>query len=187
MTGKTHLVAGLLAGEIAACCLEPTVQVFSTSSILLGAAVGSLLPDIDHPGSTISRRSLFSLITSTAVSAVTRHRGFTHTPVFLVLIALIISIVSFFYSEFGWNIGIGILVGIVSHYVMDSLNPGGIMWLYPFSTKHYHLTRIRTGSATELIFFGALCSFTVLFTTKFFPDAIDVINRVLRPVVRTLM
>lgn len=43
------------------------------------------------------------------------------------------------------------LAGILSHLLMDSLNDTGIMWLWPFCSKHIHVLSIRTGSFTETI------------------------------------
>ena len=57
MQAKTHEVTGIsLAVATAAVICEPGMSAFSYGATLVaGAAVGSLLPDIDHGGSKISR------------------------------------------------------------------------------------------------------------------------------------
>ena len=42
-----------------------------------------------------------------------------------------------------------LFLGITSHLVLDSLNPGGIPVFFPFSKKRRHIAKIKTGSKAE--------------------------------------
>lgn len=44
-----------------------------------------------------------------------------------------------------------LLVGILSHLLLDTLNPEGIMWLYPVRKQRFHLLSIKTDSVGELL------------------------------------
>ena len=55
-----------------------------------------------------------------------------------------------------WNVTFGMqtgcwffLAGILSHLILDTLNPEGILWLYPFRKKRFHLLSIKTDSNGE--------------------------------------
>ena len=87
MTYLTHALGGALAGTAVLEALEPTDNV-TEAAVMFGAVIGSLLPDIDHTRSKVSRSSAVAQLTSYAVSAVTKHRGFLHTPLFLLILAL---------------------------------------------------------------------------------------------------
>lgn len=87
MTWSTHVIGGLQAGIIASCVIDASPE---NSAVIIGASVlGSILPDIDHPDSKITRSdSLLSLV-SHGVSRFTKHRGFTHTIIGALVFALL--------------------------------------------------------------------------------------------------
>lgn len=101
-------------------------------------AIASILPDIDTPYSLLGRFNLFS--------CVTHHRGFCHTIQFILVVLALTWITPIPY--------IPILFGLFAHLILDTLNPKGIMWLYPFSHKHYSLKVCKTGSPEEIMIFG---------------------------------
>ncbi len=69
MTGKTHAAAGAFIGAVIGQLTGSPLEGF-----FLGMFAG-LLPDIDHPRSTLGRkRKSLSL----AVNAIAGHRGITH-------------------------------------------------------------------------------------------------------------
>ena len=155
MTGKTHILGGVLAGEltVAAAGIAPA----SVLPLLAGAAAGALVPDIDHRGSKISRSSIAGRVTSFAVSGVTSHRGVIHTPVFILACGLLLGAVAFFArNHVGQSLLLGLLVGMLSRLILDTFNPAGIMWLWPISKKKLHLASIRTNSLGELLVMAGL-------------------------------
>ena len=59
MMGKTHLAAGILAGELTALAYY-RASIIPALIVIGTATIGSLLPDIDHPGSLLSSSSRLS-------------------------------------------------------------------------------------------------------------------------------
>ena len=155
MMGRTHLSAGILTGEIMICAMN---QFDQTSTILLigTTAIGSLLPDIDHPQSMVSKSGKITKNLSSSVSAVTQHRGFTHTPVFTALVMFILFMVLRVYTNYAEMAAFGLGAGMVSHLILDTLNENGIMWLCPIVPKRLHVAKIRTGTRSESVFRGAV-------------------------------
>ena len=78
MQAKTHEFTGIaMALMAAAITVTPEVNAITyTSTLVAGAAFGSLLPDIDHKGSKISKEHK---IISKLVSDGFKHRGLTHS------------------------------------------------------------------------------------------------------------
>lgn len=155
MTASTHMVGGVLFGQAAVLAfpgLAPTAAAF----VLLGSVAGSLLPDLDHPNSKASRTSITTRITSTILSTLFRHRGPVHTPILLAgLVLLLLPFASTGGGTVGWLL-LGLGAGMLSHLVLDSLNPHGIMWLWPITKKRFRLLRISTGSWGERFVMAAL-------------------------------
>ena len=151
MIGRTHAMGGILAGELLLLAGAESGGAVPSGILLAAAAAGSLVPDIDHTGSTVSRSSVVSRMVSFGVSAFSEHRRFFHTPLCLAVAALILAVLNkafgipYFRPAF-----IGFTAGYLSHLLLDSLNPTGIMWLYPFSKKQYRAAKIRTNTAQEI-------------------------------------
>ena len=147
MTGRTHFVAGLLAGEIVVICTH-TAEISGIVDIMSIAALAALFPDIDHPYSKISKKNILMKNVSKATTSLFKHRGFTHTVFFAVIFA---ALTGFIYSLIPFhlyspvNMSAAALCGMFSHLILDSLNPTGIMWLWPETTEHYSWAKIRTG------------------------------------------
>ena len=153
MMGKTHLAAGILAGELTALAYYHA-SIIPALIVIGSAAIGSLLPDIDHPGSLLSSSSRLSRHTSNSIAVVTPHRGLTHTPIFS---GLIIAVLYYFLQQrikYCDPICIGLAVGILSHLVLDTLTERGVMWFWPIVPKHLRLCRIRSNLTIERLLRG---------------------------------
>ncbi|MDD6489079.1 MAG: metal-dependent hydrolase [Clostridia bacterium] len=140
MTGKTHIAAGL-AASIALGMNAPQIAL---------AAFGSLLPDIDHSGSTLGK-----LIKP--ISRHIRHRGVTHSLIFLA--------VSMFISPY-------LALGVLTHIVLDLFNPKGVELFYPWkkNIKVPIISRfIKTNGIIEKLIF-ALLIIAILLMIVFYPD-----------------
>ncbi|TQR21266.1 metal-dependent hydrolase [Psychrobacillus vulpis] len=150
MTGNTHIVGGLAASLAYA--------QFSNYDpvILVGAGVvGALIPDICHGGSKIGKT--FPIV-SKIINILFGHRSFTHSLLFLFLIGILLH--SFVTNE---SIIMGILVGIVSHLVLDMATKNGIKLLFPIKvTIRFPLTT-KTGGKVENIVYAALSLLSVYF------------------------
>lgn len=178
MTAKTHILGGLLAGQLA--IVAGVSDSAAMLPLLAGAAAGALVPDIDHRGSKISRSSVAGRVTSFAVSGVTKHRGVIHTPAFILACGAALGLGAFFTrSGAGPALLLGLLVGMLSHLLLDTLNPTGIMWLWPLSKKRLRLASIRTNSLGELLVMAALLAADLLLAARFLPTLLDDLMRLL--------
>ncbi|CBJ81672.1 putative LexA regulated gene, SOS response [Xenorhabdus bovienii str. Jollieti] len=133
MTAEGHLLFSV-ASLILAHQLEITPEIAQGDwlHMLPGVLLASLLPDIDHPSSTLGR--LFRFI-SIPIARLCGHRGFTHS-----LLALGVGII-LFQAEIpsGWPIPTdffhAMIVGYISHLIADMLTPAGIPLLWPLRIR----------------------------------------------------
>jgi len=156
LNGFTHVAGGALAG-----C---AIVYFTNASeqlpvILTAAAIGALVPDIDNPHSTIQKyvpgvgKILGHLLT---------HRGVTHSLVFAGLLTLVLNMISL-----PWNIAIAFIAGIISHLILDTLNPMGVPWLWPLPGR-FSIPLVKSSCLAERFFFMplmlALAAYSVYIT-----------------------
>lgn len=162
MNYKAHRVGGVCFGVVASCliCQTPITpqKLVLSSTLVAGAYIGSLIPDIDHPNSFLGKKVK---IISVVINKIFGHRGITHTPLICFLFgALLLLLGSYFnglsqiiYSQFA----IGIIVGYLSHLIMDGFTISGIPLLYPLTKKNYNLSlnliRFKTGKDDFLVAF----------------------------------
>ncbi|PSL34324.1 inner membrane protein [Planomicrobium soli] len=150
MTGKTHIVGGITASLAFA-------QITNYDPfILVGAGViGAILPDICHGGSKIGR-TLPML--SKVINTLFGHRTFTHSLLFLVLMAILMN--NFVQNE---AFTAGILVGMASHLLLDMATKNGIKLLFPIKVTVRFPITATTGGSAEYAVFAVLSLFTVYF------------------------
>ena len=80
-------------------------------------AVAGIIPDADI------------IFTSMGTGFPFIHRGFLHTPIFLGII-----LIGMYLVTKRADICAGFGAGFLSHLFIDTINPTGIMWLYPLTT-----------------------------------------------------
>ena len=119
MMARTHMAIGFLVGLISLPLMKPENGVLFLALIVFS----SILPDIDHKGSTINR--IFPVTKITAVFF--KHRGFFHSGFPIVGILVGTSIIGFI------NIGIPLAIGYGSHLVSDGFTRMGVNFLHPIS------------------------------------------------------
>lgn len=148
MTGNTHIMGGIAAS------LAYAQFANENPIIMVGAGImGALLPDICHSGSKIGK--ILPLL-SKFVNVVFGHRTFTHSLLFLVIIAMLMN--TLFQND---AIKIGLLIGMISHYILDMATKNGIQLFFPIRFTVRFPVTTRTGSKVESIIFSvmALISF----------------------------
>jgi len=146
MMAKTHLNF-TLALSFTPIVINPTlITSFSSIELIamsIGLVLGSLLPDIDEPNSTISRSSFFTLLFSwILLLSGNKHRGFTHKLIFP-LIILIPTLLLWSFIPEGINFFlVALSFGIFTHQLGDMMvgggkNRGGIYnYFSPFYTNN---------------------------------------------------
>lgn len=164
MTGKGHIASGtILAADAIACGLLATREAAPAAVVFIGNALsehlgpyrhyggaagvaacagcaalyyfGLLLPDIDSPNSTISRKLRFSLPF--------RHRGWTHSIWFLLPWAVL-------GATAAWPARF-VFLGMLAHDLADSLSTAGWAAFYPLGRwRAYHDTVMSRGFCPQL-------------------------------------
>jgi membrane-bound metal-dependent hydrolase YbcI (DUF457 family) len=126
MTGKTHLLAGVLSIIPAVAVGEPGLFVIP------GCIIGSVLPDLDAEYSTFNSwmPGLAKAYKLLPTNAWTKHRGALLHSVFTLLVLLGLMVIC---DPMG--LVSGILWGVISHHLLDLLSPKGLDYLYIFRRK----------------------------------------------------
>lgn len=150
MRFRTHLIFSFLIGLL----IINSFNIQNRIIFIIILLIASALPDIDSYKSKIGKKIK---PISFLINLFFRHRGIFHSVFVLILISLLIMLVS---NE----IAAAFFIGYLSHLILDSLTPKGVMFFYPFSkrrTKGF----IRTGSLFENILFIlllALCFYMII-------------------------
>jgi inner membrane protein len=149
MMAGSHLVVGLAAWAWAA----PHLGLPPLAPTELGlAALGAMLPDIDHPKSWIGQHAW---VVSRPLSAVAGHRGFTHS-----LLAIAACILVLRAHGVPRAIAGPLVVGYLSHLAADLLTPAGLRLAWP-ARGHLALPLCRTGSPAEPLVVALLAGWLV--------------------------
>lgn len=179
MEYRAHRLGGMCAGAILATSIygtryfsleNPDYKVAIGTLVLVTAgAIGSLMPDIDHPNSYISKQSpilsffvkiflgLSRIVTKIilslcfwiskrrkeAILAGTNHRGIFHTLLMVIAMYFLFGLIGMFIPDYGRLIQLGFTGGYLSHIMVDMLTKGGVMLLYPIVTVKFHWPFIR--------------------------------------------
>lgn len=95
--------------------------------VVMAIYLGSILPDLDHPGSTIGKRFLFI---SLPLSGLFGHRQITHSvwPFILTFWALS-------YDAQWTPIVLVLMIGYFSHLIADFVSDSGVPLFWPFQMR----------------------------------------------------
>ena len=140
MRGATHTFAGV---TIAVLMFAPAPPLVLAGAAIAGG-IGALLPDLDHPQSTISRRVWLAGAT---LRLVVSHRGALHSLLAMAAALLLAATVPGDWSQ----IALSAAVGYCSHIFLDALTISGVPLLWP-KQQRYRLLRLRTGGFGEMLF-----------------------------------
>lgn len=167
MIARTHLAIGATYALSALPALEAGIFTPLQFGLLFaGILIGSLLPDIDHPQSLISRKLLpLGWITQ----RLTTHRGFTHSILGAFVLFILLTFTFGFIKEAVGSddpffMASGILIGFALHLLADFSTYAGIRLAYPLKIN-FKLMLVRTGGTFETIFrycLLAVCSYFII-------------------------
>ena len=143
ITGFTHLATGALAWMI-------LYRTGADVSVAAATIIGSLLPDIDHPGSKLGRR----VPVISHIMYLFGHRGVTHSLLFVLILAAA--------GHFVWLPAYGLALGAAVHIAADMLTPSGVPLFWPHG-RRYSLFGFRTGGIADRLLGIAASAMTVLF------------------------
>jgi len=142
MIARTHLAFGFLIALL----ISPLLSLSSITNKLIFISlvlISSILPDIDQPNSKISKNIP---ILSQIISILSKHRGIFHS----LFLAITFSAAIFFFISPLFSLAV--LIGYLSHLLIDGFTKKGINFLHPFG--HLHLSGfIETGTYSETVVF----------------------------------
>lgn len=163
MRGSTHTFTGVALAVIMFAPAPPLVL----AGAAIAGGIGALLPDLDHPQSTISRRVWLAGAT---LRMVVSHRGALHSLLAMAAALLLAATVQGDWSQ----IALSAAVGYCSHIVLDALTVSGVPLFWP-KQQRYRLLRIRTGGVGERLFaLGILAVLVYLFRHEIW----DLLNQI---------
>lgn len=191
MTGKTHMAMGIAAGLAISTGKTTEVQLIW----VISSAIGSLVPDLDHPKAKLNQKLLFlkneyyrtlfflSLTIGSAYlyintentilglvsimtffTAISSHRGFTHSIVGFLTATSIVKIITL---KYGFPIAYsGFSTGYLLHLVADFFTVKGIKLFYPLNKNVSSPLVIKTNNNLENIIFTLLSLCSIVFLLK---------------------
>lgn len=192
MTGKTHMAIGIAAGLT----ISAGQPIESQLVLVLASALGSLIPDLDHPKAKLNQnllhfkskfyKTLFYLFLTAGfiyLYFITENHIFGLLSIMTFFIG-ISSHRSFTHSIVGFlvaacivkvatvkynlpSIYSGFIIGYVSHLVADFFTVKGIKLFYPLKTNISSPIMIKTNSGLENVIFTLLSLYSVFLLINF--------------------
>ena len=128
-----HLAGGYLAARAVLFLTHASFPPGQTTALLAIGTLAGELPDIDLV-------FFYFEHTSDKPEKIASHRDYiTHVPLFWLAVSLVISSFGLLgHSAFIGYLGLMILAGTWSHFLLDSI-AHGVRWLYPFTGKRFCL------------------------------------------------
>ena len=125
----------------------------------LAAVIGALLPDLDHAQSKMG--SLFWFISKPLKFFGIKHRGLTHSLLGILLFSLLSKqlINHNWIGEITWW---GLVIGYISHIIVDMMNVHGLPLLFPNDKKFKLHSNITTNSGQEHFFFLLITALSII-------------------------
>ncbi len=169
MTAATHQRGGLLCGLIThQVFIAPhytEANIFSKLFILtlfcIATTVGSLLPDIDMRGSQMGK---LLPVVSKFIAKNFKHRTLTHRFLSIAFFFLLLAGAPLLDigNDFYLLIIMGLMIGHISHIVLDLFTNQGVCLFYP-SKKKIKLANFKTGAKGERFISQTILVTTVLY------------------------
>lgn len=173
MNKPTHVMGGIALGVgIGVASSTSSIPLFGV--LLAGTSIGAILPDIDKKNTSVSHKAPFiSFITR----LFTTHRGFTHSLLALAIFGSILYPVTQFGNLVRY-LYYGLIIGYLSHLILDMLNPEGIPLFFPIKFK-ISFAKIRTGGKMESLFRWGLFVIIAISLLKYFRNDVAVIHQIM--------
>lgn len=137
MTGKTHRIAGIVAGTgyfLSATSIGYQPATFA--AVLIVAYFGSLIPDIDQPQADIWDSLPFGHTVGKVTDPFLKHRNISHSIFgFIIFATILYYILKLFPNYWAVNTNIVFVSGLISfasHLFLDMITNEGIPLLYPW-------------------------------------------------------
>jgi inner membrane protein len=191
MTGRTHDLAAFTSLVIIISFISVPKMSLATFVVAIGTnMIGGLLPDIDDETSDIWDKIRGGSIISRLIHPLLgHHRMISHSLFGMALIGLFLhyllnTINQIFLIDMNiiwWSI----MIGFLSHLVMDSLTIEGVPWFFPipirFGFPPIKQLRIKTGAMGEKIFiFPGLLVANVYLLYRYYPKILFILKTLIK-------
>ncbi len=133
MKFKTHLAIGLFL------FLSVAFLVQDVEFLFFGVILGAIFPDLDIKTSKSGRRLPY-------LAGMFKHRGILHSITPAIIFSFLLYLANL------PMLGVGFLLGYLSHLAADSLTKKGIRWLYPLK-KPVTKGVLRSGGIGDMMVF----------------------------------
>jgi inner membrane protein len=144
MKSNTHLLGGVAAAALYKTATDLPPDTLHHELTFFGAAVlGSLLPDLCHPGSYLGKKTSFL---SKTISKTFGHRTITHSWVMILLVMMLPNWIDWTYEG---SLGMGLAAGVISHIILDAATSRGVQLFYPLPFRFRFPLYTKTGTKTE--------------------------------------
>jgi inner membrane protein len=144
MKNNTHILGGIACAAVYKTAADLPLETLPHELIYIGTAViGSLIPDLCHPGSYVGKKT--GLLSKT-ISKTFGHRTITHSWIMVLLVMMLPNWIDWIYED---SISKGLLLGVVSHILLDSFTSRGVQLFYPLPIRFRFPMYTKTGSKTE--------------------------------------
>jgi inner membrane protein len=151
------VVGGVAVGLL----LTPIIGPEQIPGLLIGAILGSLLPDLDTPRSRLSNLQLAGVrpfqLPAQFLCVTLGHRGALHSLVGALLVCGVLSVPLVAIGQ--WGLALGLLLGFLSHLLLDGLTKSGVPLFWPTRGRSHLLPtplRFTAGTLAEEAFFTLL-------------------------------
>lgn len=161
MKARTHDIAAATAllGVVVMLPELPTVTLSTVFLALIANQAGGIIPDIDQPTAPFWRNlPIGGVVGKVIAKMLGGHRFLTHSLIGLVLVGFLFKMLLIFLQPLMPNVQISyvwwaLMIGMVSHLIMDTFTKEGVPWLLPIPVKFgfppLKRLRITTGKWTE--------------------------------------
>jgi inner membrane protein len=161
MKARTHDVAAAtgLLGVILLLPELPTLTLSTAVIALIANQAGGIIPDIDQPTAPFWRNlPIGGVVGKVIAKMLGGHRFITHSIIGLVLVGFLFKMLLVFLQPIMPNVQTdyvwwALMIGMLSHLIMDSFTKEGVPWLLPIPVKFgfppLKRLRITTGKWTE--------------------------------------
>lgn len=143
MRGGAHRLMGIALGGIIISVVKPVLP--AAVVVVITSVWGEMTPDIDTVNSTISLRTP---IIPKLINRKFGHRGLLHSPLFLVLLWLVIGRQNLIGNVF--------CIGYLGHLVQDLFTCAGLPLLFPFDKKKISLFPYHSGGIMDYVMTSVL-------------------------------
>lgn len=173
MTGRTHVAIAVTAAVAAGALGAP-----ASAAFVLASVAGALVPDLDNTESTLAAKApILKLVHH--IPGFRSHRGFTHSLAFALaayaatrlltpeaghLLAIVANAGGFSHALsltgrlMGGGVAPGLLLGLVSHDLVDLANMRGVQLLWPLPQRLRVGLFENTSVVERLVRYGVLAA-----------------------------